>query len=89
MLFFSHNSVICGLSEETDKGHLIRAALEAACFQTRDILDAMNADCHIPLSRLLVDGGMTANNYIMQLQADLSGIPVGMCLWLKELGLKF
>lgn len=69
-------SVICGLSEETEKEHLIRAALEAACFQTRDILDAMNADCHIPLSRLLVDGGMTANNYIMQLQADLSGIPV-------------
>ncbi|KAJ1526179.1 hypothetical protein ONE63_009338 [Megalurothrips usitatus] len=69
-------SVICGLSEDTEKGHLIRAALEAACFQTRDILDAMNADCHIPLSRLLVDGGMTANNYIMQLQADLSGIPV-------------
>lgn len=73
-------SVICGLSEETEKGHLIRAALEAACFQTRDILDAMNADCHIPLSRLLVDGGMTANNYIMQLQADLSGIPVGTYL---------
>lgn len=68
------------MSEETGKGHLIRAALEAACFQTRDILDAMNADCHIPLSRLLVDGGMTTNNYLMQLQADLSGIPVGMCV---------
>lgn len=77
MIFYS---VICGLSEETEKGHLIRAALEAACFQTRDILDAMNADCHIPLSRLLVDGGMTVNNYIMQLQADLSGIPVGVYL---------
>lgn len=55
----------------------MRAALEAVCFQTRDILEAMNRDCGIPLTKLLVDGGMTVNNYAMQMQADLCGIPVG------------
>ncbi|XP_067007034.1 glycerol kinase 3 [Anabrus simplex] len=69
-------SVICGLTEETSKGAIVKAAMEAVCFQTRDILEAMNKDCGIPLTRLLVDGGMTSNNYIMQLQADLCGIPV-------------
>lgn len=75
---------------------IVRAALEAVCFQTRDILDAMNKDCGIPLTKLLVDGGMTANNYVMQLQADLCGIPVGSYLrvvllaywpivWLRQL----
>ena len=70
-------SVICGLSEDTSQGHIVRAALEAVCFQTRDILEAMNRDCGIPLTKLLVDGGMTVNNYAMQMQADLCGIPVG------------
>nr|CAD7439403.1 unnamed protein product [Timema bartmani] len=46
------------------------------CFQTRDILEAMNKDCGIPLSKLQVDGGMTTNNLLMQLQADLIGISV-------------
>uniref|UniRef100_A0A023F8S9 Probable glycerol kinase n=1 Tax=Triatoma infestans TaxID=30076 RepID=A0A023F8S9_TRIIF len=69
-------SVICGVTEETTKGHIIRAALEATCFQTRDILEAMNKDCGIPLRQLLVDGGMTANDFLMQQQADLVGIPV-------------
>ena len=41
----------------------------------------MNQDCGIPLTKLLVDGGMTANNYVMQLQADLCGIPVGMYIF--------
>lgn len=70
-------SVICGLTEETSKQHIVKAAMEAVCFQTRDILEAMNQDCGIPLQKLLVDGGMTINNYLMQLQADLCGIPVG------------
>ena len=73
-------SVICGITEETTNVAIIRAALEAICFQTRDILDAMNKDCGIPLTKLLVDGGMTVNSYIMQLQADLCGIPVGLYL---------
>jgi glycerol kinase len=73
-------SVICGITEDTTSAAIVRAALEAVCFQTRDILDAMNKDCGIPLTKLLVDGGMTVNNYVMQLQADLCGIPVGSYL---------
>lgn len=69
--------MICGLTESTQPEHLIRATLEAVCYQTRDILEAMTLDCGFPLTRLLVDGGMTANNLLMQLQADLCGIPVG------------
>lgn len=69
-------SVICGITEDTKKAHIIRAALEAVCFQVRDILDAMNKDCGIPLLKLRVDGGMTGNDLLMQEQADLIGIEV-------------
>lgn len=68
--------VIVGITEDTQRGHIIRATLEAVCFQTRDILEAMNKDCGYPLTKLKVDGGMTSNNLLMQLQADLCGIPV-------------
>ncbi|CAH0598674.1 unnamed protein product [Chrysodeixis includens] len=68
--------IICGLTAFTTKNHIIRAALEAVCFQTRDILEAMNKDCGMPLSKLHVDGRMTSNDLLMQLQADLIGIPV-------------
>ncbi|XP_063223008.1 glycerol kinase 3-like isoform X2 [Bacillus rossius redtenbacheri] len=68
--------VICGITEETSQLHIVRAALEAVCFQTRDILEAMNQDCGAPLTKLQVDGGMTANSLLMQLQADLVGISV-------------
>ncbi|KAK6173438.1 hypothetical protein SNE40_016887 [Patella caerulea] len=67
---------ICGLTQYTNKHHLGRAALEAVCFQTREVLDAMNKDSGIPLTSLQVDGGMTGNNLLMQLQADLLGINV-------------
>lgn len=69
--------VICGITEETQQAHIIRAALEAVCFQTRDILEAMIHDSGTRLKKLLVDGGMTINNLLMQLQADLTGITVG------------
>ena len=65
------------LSQRSDKRHIARATLEAVCFQTREVLEAMNMDCGIPLSTLKVDGGMTNNNLLMQLQADLLGIDVG------------
>ncbi|XP_060519396.1 glycerol kinase-like [Cylas formicarius] len=68
--------IICGLTAFSTKQHIIRAALEAVCFQTRDILEAMNKDCGISLTKLHVDGIMTTNNLLMQLQADISGIPV-------------
>nr|CAD7400598.1 unnamed protein product [Timema cristinae] len=69
-------SCLCGITEETTRGHIVKAALEAVCFQTRDVLQAMNSDCGIPLTKLLVDGGMTSNNYLMQLLADLCGTQV-------------
>jgi glycerol kinase len=64
------------LTAFSTKQHIIRAALEAICFQTRDILEAMNKDCGIPLTKLNVDGRLTRNDLLMQLQADISGIPV-------------
>ena len=76
-LTFSVCSIICGLTQFTTKSHIIRAALEAVCFQTRDILEAMAKDCGHQLTKLQVHGKMTENKLLMQLQADLCGIPVG------------
>ncbi|XP_078511310.1 glycerol kinase 3-like [Lissotriton helveticus] len=72
----SARGIICGLTQFTNRSHIAFAALEAVCFQTREILDAMNKDCGIPLSQLKVDGGMTSNKILMQLQADILCIPV-------------
>ncbi|KAG7479767.1 glycerol kinase isoform X2 [Solea senegalensis] len=72
----SARGIICGLTQFTNKSHVAFAALEAVCFQTREILDAMNQDSGIPLSQLQVDGGMTSNRLLMQLQADILCIPV-------------
>ncbi|KAK2503178.1 hypothetical protein MC885_012127 [Smutsia gigantea] len=72
----SARGIIGGLTQFTNKSHIAFAALEAVCFQTREILDAMNHDCGIPLSYLQVDGGMTTNRILMQLQADILHIPV-------------
>ncbi|KAF7689575.1 glycerol kinase isoform X2 [Silurus meridionalis] len=72
----SARGIICGLTQFTNKSHLAFAALEAVCFQTREILDAMNQDSGIPLTQLQVDGGMTSNKLLMQLQADILCIPV-------------
>uniref|UniRef100_H2LVJ0 glycerol kinase n=1 Tax=Oryzias latipes TaxID=8090 RepID=H2LVJ0_ORYLA len=72
----SARGIICGLTQFTNKKHLAFAALEAVCFQTREILDAMNQDSGVPLTQLRVDGGMTTNRLLMQLQADILCIPV-------------
>ncbi|CAH1107222.1 unnamed protein product [Psylliodes chrysocephalus] len=68
--------VIVGISEDTEACHIVRATLEAVCYQTRDILEAMNNDYGSTLSILQVDGGMTANPLLMQMQADLAGVTV-------------
>lgn len=68
--------LIIGLTQFTTKAHIARAVLEAVCFQTRETLDAMYKDSGYQLQVLLVDGGMTQNNLLMQLQADILGIPV-------------
>jgi glycerol kinase len=67
---------LVGLTRYVTKGHIARAALEAVAFQTREVLDAMNADSGVPLTELKVDGGMIANNTLMQFQADILGVPV-------------
>ncbi|WP_395640269.1 glycerol kinase GlpK [Pseudolysinimonas sp.] len=68
--------VITGLTRFANKGHFARAALEAAAFQTREVLDAANADADVAIEELRVDGGMVANDTLMQFQADILGIPV-------------
>ncbi len=67
---------IVGLTRFVTKAHLARAALEATAFQTREVLDAANADTGIPLEELRVDGGMIENGLLMQFQADILGVPV-------------
>lgn len=67
---------IVGLTRFANKSHIARAALEAVAFQTRDVLDAVNADAGVDLSELKVDGGMVANDELMQFQADMLGVPV-------------
>jgi glycerol kinase len=67
---------IVGLTAFVNRGHIARAALEAAAWQTREVVDAMAADSGQALSVLKVDGGMTANDLLMQFQADVLGVPV-------------
>jgi len=67
---------LVGLTRYVNKGHIARAALEAIAYQTREVLDAVNADSGVPLTELKVDGGATANDLLMQFQADLIGVPV-------------
>ena len=67
---------LVGLTRFVNKGHIARAVLEATAFQTREVLEAMNADSGVPLTELRVDGGMVANETLMQFQADLLGVDV-------------
>jgi glycerol kinase len=68
--------VIVGLTSYITKGHLARAVLEATGWQTREVVDAMNADSSLALKELKVDGGMTSDNLLMQFLADVLGVPV-------------
>ena len=67
---------IVGLTRGTTRAHLARAALEAMAFSTKDVLDAMSADAGLRLAALRVDGGAAANDFLMQFQADVLGVPV-------------
>ncbi|MDQ1731067.1 MAG: glycerol kinase [Pseudonocardiales bacterium] len=67
---------IVGLSRYNTNAHLARATLEAICYQSRDVIEAMASDSGVALDVLKVDGGVTANNLCMQLQADILGVPV-------------
>jgi glycerol kinase len=67
---------IFGLTRDTSRAQIVRATLESLAFQTRDVLTAMQADTGITLKMLRVDGGAAANDFLMQFQADLLGVPV-------------
>ena len=66
--------IITGLTRGTDRRHLCRAVLESIAYRSRDVLEEMKKD--LPLSRLYADGGASANDFLMQFQADIAGIPV-------------
>ena len=68
--------LIAGLTRGTTKAHLARAALEAMAYQTADVLDAMRQDSGVALQSLRVDGGATANDWLMQFQSDVLGVVV-------------
>ena len=68
--------IIAGLTRYANKGHIARAALESAAYQTRDVLIAMEKDSKIPIKELRCDGGMVANDLLMQFQADILDAPV-------------
>ena len=68
--------VIVGLTRATTKAHLARAALDAICYQTMEVMEAMVADSKIAMTEMKVDGGITANKLCMQLQADVMGIDI-------------
>ncbi len=67
---------IVGLSRFNTNAHLARATLEAICYQSKDVADAMEKDSGVKLEVLKVDGGVTANELCMQMQADILGVPV-------------
>ena len=67
---------IFGLTRGTQKEHFIRATVESLAYQTRDVLTAMEADAELELKTLRVDGGAVANNFLMQFQSDILGVPV-------------
>lgn len=73
---FAARGTIVGLTRYAKAGHVARAALEATAYQTAEIADAMTRDSGIAISELRTDGGMTANDLLMQCQADVLGVPV-------------
>ena len=68
--------LVTGLTRGARREHLVRAALESIAYQTRDLVEAMESDCGTRLAELRVDGGATANDFLMQFQADIIGVPV-------------
>ena len=67
---------IIGLTAYANKGHIARATLEATAWQSREVVDAANDVADVPFTELKVDGGMTADELLMQFQADVLGVPV-------------
>jgi len=70
------SGAILGLTRGVTKNHIIRATLESLTYQTKDVLDAMEKDSKVKLKKLKVDGGASANNFLIQTQSDILGVPV-------------
>jgi glycerol kinase len=68
--------IIIGITRGTNKGHIVRATLEAIAYQVRDVVDVMSSEANITVPHLRVDGGGTANSLLMQFQSDILGIPI-------------
>lgn len=79
---------IVGLTRGINRNHIVRATLDAICYQTADVFNAMQADSGIAVKQLKVDGGASANNYLMQMQADILNIPISrpQCIETTALG---
>jgi glycerol kinase len=67
---------ILGITRGAGRAHLVRATLESLAYQSRDVIDAMNEESGVPLRELRVDGGASSNDFLMQFQADILGVPV-------------
>jgi glycerol kinase len=67
---------ILGITRGANRSHIVRAALEAIAYQTKDLVEVINIESGGPLSALMVDGGAAKNDFLMQFQADILGIPV-------------
>ncbi len=72
----SARGVLCGITRGTGKAHIIRAALESIAFQSADLMTAMQKDAGVKVNSLRVDGGASRNDFLMQFQADILGIPL-------------
>lgn len=70
--------MICGISSNTRYSQLVSSASKALAFQTRAVLESLNKDCGFCINSLLVDGPLAHNSSLMQIQADICGIPIGM-----------
>jgi glycerol kinase len=67
---------LLGITRGTTRAHVVRATLESICYQTRDIVEAMQSDSGISLKEVRVDGGAVSNSFLMQFQSDILGVPV-------------
>lgn len=81
---FAFYRVLVGLTQFSTREHICRAVLEAVCFQSRDVLEAMLKDTSCTIKQIRVDGGMTKSTILLQLQADIFGDSIGMCLMCKQ-----
>lgn len=83
--------IITGITRGAKKAHIVRAALESICYQTKDLLDAIEDDSKIPLKELMVDGGACQNDFIMQFQSDILNCPVNKpnCIESTAMGAAF